>query len=128
MKFINIDTTNVKCEATVFGDFPEKRKDEYIIEVGKFYMNSPNGNDAVCFDSLDELMGFTRFALALDLMEFELTEFTLFFGCAEPDGKGVTQKPFSYDTIQLETLSDMVNAYSAKLFKNGFNPNRIKVI
>ena len=128
MKFINIDTTNVKCEATVFGDYPEKRKDEYIIEVGKFYMNSPNGIDSVCFDSVDDLIGFTKFALALDLMDFELTEFTLFYAVEEADRNSVTLKQFMFDGIELTTLNEMVCAYSAKLFKNGFNLNRIKVI
>lgn len=128
MKFINIDTENVKFTATKFGDFPEKLKEEYLLEEGKFYMISPNGIDCVCFDDIDDLMGFTKFSLALDLMDYELTEFTLFYGVKEPNGSGVTMKPFMFDNIDLSTLNEMVCAYQSKLFKNGFNVNRIKVI
>lgn len=128
MKFINIDTEKVEFTSTVFGDFPEKKNKEYKLELGKFYMNSPNGIDSVCFDSVDELIGFTKFSLALDLMDYELTEFTLFYGVNEPDGSGITMKPFMFDGIELTTLNEMVCAYQAKLFKNGFNLNRIKVI
>ena len=128
MKFINIDIEQVKFSSTNFGDFPEAKKDGYLLEVGKFYMNSPNGVDSVCFDSVDDLIGFTKFALALDLMDFELTEFTLFYAVEEADRNSVTLKQFMFDGIELTTLNEMVCAYSAKLFKNGFNLNRIKVI